>query len=331
MSGRDMQKSQTSNKAKFDADHAIFGTFAADILDGVDVGDAVISYTNPVGLSLFGDHTGSSISEFITEVCETQHESIELLKLLKENGELVFEGKLAGNFVKYHSKVIDCRDEVGCGINQFVQIGITDISEIVSLKSQLYDTSEALKRAARAADEDTGSHVARINEYSGLLATLMGCEPKFVEDISQFAQLHDIGKIKVADTIRLPRKLTPDEISKMRMHTTYGGEMVAGLTGLEMAFNIASEHHERWDGTGYPSGKKRAEISLEARIVAIADVFDALVSVRPYKKAFTYEDTHAILEKGDGRVMPEHFDPDVLALFLKHYNKFVGLHKDFMV
>ncbi|NQT63788.1 MAG: HD domain-containing protein [Candidatus Marinimicrobia bacterium] len=223
--------------------------------------------------------------------------------------------------------MIDCRDDGECGINQFVQVGITDISEIVSLKSQLYDTSEALKRAARAADEDTGTHVARINQYSGLLARLMGRDDKFVEDISQFAQLHDIGKIKVADTIRLPRKLTPDEVEKMRMHTTYGGDMVAGLTGLEMAYNIALEHHERWDGTGYPAGKKQKEISLEARIVAIADVFDALVSSRPYKKAFTYEHTYTILEKGDGRVMPDHFDPDVLALFLKHFDQFVGLHK----
>ena len=107
-------------------------------------------------------------------------------------------------------------------------------------------------------------------------------------DISRFAQLHDIGKINVGEIIRLPRKLTNDEFNCVKKHTTYGGEMVAGLTGLEMAFNITLEHHEKWDGSGYPNGKKGDEISFEARIVAIADVFDALVSARPYKEAFSY-------------------------------------------
>ena len=313
--------------AKFDADYAIFGTYAADIIDNVGIGDAMINYVNPAGESLFGDQKNVSISELIAKVSGNEVESEILLKQLEKDGELTFEGQLAGKFVKYHSRVIDCRNDNACDVNQFVQVGITDISEIVSLKSLLYDTSEALKRAAKAADEDTGAHVARINLYSGLMANLMNCEKKFIEDISQFAQLHDIGKIKVADTIRLPRKLTPDEIVAMKMHTTYGGEMVAGLSGLEMAFNIASEHHERWDGTGYPEGKKEREISLEARIVAIADVFDALVSSRPYKEAFSYERTYEILSKGDGRVMPGHFDPDILPLFLIHYNKFVDLHK----
>lgn len=312
---------------KFDADYAIFGTFAADILEESDIGGAKINYINPAGLSLFGDQKGKTILELITDVSGDKDESLSLLAKLEKDSELAFEGKLSGKYVKYHSRVIDCRDENRSGNSKFVQVGITDISEIVSLKSQLYDTSEALKRAAKAADEDTGTHVARINQYSGLLARLMGCDDKFVEDISQFAQLHDIGKIKVADTIRLPRALTTDEITKMRLHTVYGGEMVAGLTGLEMAFNIASEHHERWDGTGYPAGKKQTGISLEARIVAIADVFDALVSSRPYKEAFTYEHAYTILEKGDGRVMPGHFDPTILPLFLIHYDKFVNLHK----
>ncbi len=313
--------------AKFDSDFAIFGTFAADILPDESLGNAVISYANKAAVEIFGDFRGTSIIGLISEVSNSHAEAWELLQALISEGELAFEGSLGGKYVKYHSRVIDCRDDDSCGIEQFIQIGITDISEIVALKSLLYDTSEALKRAAKAADEDTGMHVARINQYSGLLARLHHCDPKFVADISQFAQLHDIGKIKVAETIRLPRKLSPEEIISMKKHTIYGGEMVAGLTGLEMAYNIALEHHERWDGTGYPSGKREQDISLEARIVAIADVFDALVSSRPYKPAFSYEKTYKILETGDGRVMPGHFDPELLNLFLEHYDQFTDLHK----
>jgi response regulator RpfG family c-di-GMP phosphodiesterase len=313
--------------ARFDADFAIFGTFAADITKGVNIGEMTIDYANTAGIELYGDLRGKTIQEIIAEISHTPLEARDLLKQLNDNGELSYEGTLAGKFVKYHSRVIDCRDDESCGIDKFIQIGITDISEIVALKSLLYDTSEALKRAAKAADEDTGSHVARINQYSGLLAQLGNCEPKFVADIAQFAQLHDIGKIKVAETIRLPRKLSQDEIITMKKHTIYGGDMVKGLTGLEMAYNIALEHHEKWDGSGYPSGIKQKAISLEARIVAIADVFDALVSARPYKEAFGYEKTFEIFKNGDGRVMPSHFDPELLQLFLENYAQFVELHK----
>jgi HD-GYP domain-containing protein (c-di-GMP phosphodiesterase class II) len=159
------------------------------------------------------------------------------------------------------------------------------------------------------------------------LARLFEADNKFVEDISKFAQLHDIGKIKVAEIIRLPRKLKIDEFNFMKKHSISGAEMVAGLDGLEMAYYIALEHHEKWDGSGYPKGKKKDEISLEARIVAIADVFDALVSARPYKNAFDYNRTFDIFVKGDGRVMPSHFDPELLHIFLEHYDAFVELHK----
>jgi HD-GYP domain-containing protein (c-di-GMP phosphodiesterase class II) len=174
---------------------------------------------------------------------------------------------------------------------------------------------------------DQNPEKSSLNRYSELLARLFEAENKFIEDISEFAQLHDIGKINVAEIIKLPRKLTSDEFNFMKKHTTYGAEMVAGLDGLEMAYYMALEHHEKWDGSGYPKGKKKDDISLEARIVAIADVFDALVSARPYKDAFDYKKTFEIFKKGDGRVMPSHFDPELLHLFLEHYDEFVELHK----
>jgi len=314
--------------AKFDTDFAIFGAFAADLLEGVTIGDTVIDYVNQVCIELYGDLRGKTILEIISDICTSAENHQALLDRLNSEGMLEFDGKLAGKYVQYHSRIVDCRDDDSCSINRFIQGAITDITESVILKELLYGTSEALKRAAEAADEDTGKHLARIDRYAGLLATLMKCEKKFVEDISQFAQLHDIGKIKVADIVRLPRKLTDDEFNIIKKHTIYGGEIVVGLAGLEMAYNIVLEHHEKWDGSGYPHGKENDEISLEARIVAIVDAFDALVSTRPYKEAIDYNRVFQIFKKGDGRVMPSHFDPELLPVFLEHYDEFVELHKE---
>lgn len=312
---------------KFDSDYAIFGTLAADIIEGVPLAESVITYTNPACTELYGELKGKTVFELFNEICASKEKALTVFNEFKDKKRIAFEGTLAGKFVKYHSHVIaNCKQGLGAG-DCFVQAGITDITEIVILKELLYGTSEALRRAARAADEDTGKHVVRINKYAGLLARLAGCEETFIADISQFAQLHDIGKINIAEIIRLPRKLNALEFEIVKKHSVFGGEIVADLAGLEMAYNIALEHHEKWDGSGYPDGKRRNEISLEGRIVAIVDAFDALVSVRPYKDAFSYEKTYNIIKTGDGRVMPEHFDPKLLGLFFEHYEEFKKLHR----
>jgi HD-GYP domain-containing protein (c-di-GMP phosphodiesterase class II) len=313
--------------AKFDADFAIFGVFAADIIEGISIADTLISYTNDSCVELFGELKGKSIFEVLSDISGSHDKGNELLDICRSEGKLTFEGKLAGKIVKYHSRIIEYEADGAHPSMKCIQAGITDITESFILKKLLYGTSKALKRAAKAADEDTGNHVERINHYSHLLASLNNCETPFIEDISQFAQLHDIGKINVADIFRLPRKLSPGEMNIVKNHAAYGGKMVKGLTGLEMAYNITHEHHEKWDGSGYPEGKQKEEISLEARIVAIADVFDALVSVRPYKKGFSYDRTRQIFEEGDGRVMPGHFDPKLLSLFLDNYDKFIKIHQ----
>ncbi len=313
---------------KFNSDYAIFGTLAADLDEDTNIGDAIINYTNKACIDLYGDLQGKTIFEILSAISNNDKEGHTLVDTLKSAGMLSFEGKLNGKFVKYHTRIVEPHD-TGCdSSSRFIQAGITDITESIILKQLLYGSSEALKRAAKAADEDTGKHVVRINRYSELLAILKGCEDKSIEDIAQFAQLHDIGKINVAEIIRLPRKLTNIEFSIVKKHTIYGGEMVAGLAGLEMAFNIALEHHEKYDGSGYPHGKKKEDISFEARIVAITDVFDALVSARPYKEPFDYKKTFHIFKYGDGRVMPSHFDPELLDLFLDQYEGFVELHKE---
>lgn len=314
--------------SKFDSDFAIFGTLATDMLNGGNIGAALFTYANSACIDLYGDLRGKTTLEVISEIAQNREEGIGLVRHLAKEGTLSFEGVLSGKFVKYHTRIVRHGESGAEPSEQFIQAGITDITESVTLKSLLYGSSEALKRAARAADEDTGRHVVRINQYAKHLASLFDCSESFVEDISQFAQLHDIGKIKVSEIIRLPRKLTDEEFEKIKKHTLYGGKMVEGLAGLDMAYNIALEHHERWDGSGYPYGKCQKEIALEARIVNIADVFDALVSERPYKPAFTYETAFQIISEGDGRVMPTHFDPELLPMFLMHYDEFADLHRE---
>ncbi|MEN8136289.1 MAG: HD domain-containing phosphohydrolase [Thermodesulfobacteriota bacterium] len=247
---------------------------------------------------------------------------------LDEGHSITVEGLLNDRFVKLHCTVVRYCDDGSCDTKRFIQAGIMDITESVVLKDLLYGTSEALKRAAWAADEDTGSHVVRINRYAGKLAGQMDLDRVFIDDISNYAQLHDIGKINVAGIIRLPRKLNDEELAEMRKHTVYGAQMVAGLAGLSMAHDIALDHHEKWDGTGYPNGKKGGEISLAGRIVALADVFDALVSERPYKPAYSYEQALEIMVNGDERVRSGHFDPEIKRLFIDNYEEFVGLHRE---
>jgi HD-GYP domain-containing protein (c-di-GMP phosphodiesterase class II) len=308
---------------KFDSCFAIFGTLAAECIQGTPLGESIISYTNNACTELYGELRGKSIAGIFSEICSGKTASQQFLYTLESEGSVTFEGILSNRFIKYHSRIVSPHDH-GETTTSFIQAGITDISESIILKKLLYGTSEALKRAAKAADEDTGRHVVRINNYAELLATLFNCNAKSTEEISQFSQLHDIGKIKVAEIIRLPRKLTGEEFESMKKHAYYGGEMVKGLAGLTMAYNIALEHHEKWDGSGYPYAKKGDALSLEGRIVAIADVFDALVSARPYKEAFK---TYHIFTHGDGRVMPAHFDPALLKLFLDNYEQFVELHR----
>ena len=313
--------------ARFDPDFSIFGILAGDLLPGKPIENTRIDYVNQACAEIYGDLTGMEFSELFATIAEGTEAGTSLMEKFKESGRISFEGKLFGRFVKFHSRIIDCRDDDACAITQYIQAGITDITESVILKKLLYGTSEALRRAAEAADDDTARHISRINEYSKLLATLQGADVPFIEKIASFAQLHDIGKIKIAQIIRLPRELTREEFSVVKKHPSFGGKMVKGLEGLEMAYDIIMDHHEKWDGSGYPRGKKAEEITLAGRIVGLVDVFDALVSSRPYKKSYDYDTTRAIIAKGDGRVMPTHFDPQLLQLFLENYQRFVSIHR----
>ena len=193
------------------------------------------------------------------------------------------------------------------------------VERSLRLTNSYRDTIAALNRAASYRDEETGAHVQRISHYCVELAQALGMDSAFCECIYYASPMHDIGKIAIPDRVLLkPGPLTPDEWEIMKTHATLGFKMLDGVDSpyIEMGRDIALRHHERWDGRGYPDGLTGEAIPLSARVMAIADVYDALRSRRPYKEAYGHDDAVRIIMHGDGRTSPKHFDPRVLSAFV---------------
>ena len=173
---------------------------------------------------------------------------------------------------------------------------------------------QRLGRAAEYKDNETGMHVIRMSHFSKLLALAAGCSPAWAEDLLNAAPMHDVGKIGIPDAVlRKPGPLDADEWATMRRHPEIGAEIIGEHPSgvLQLAREIALAHHEKWDGSGYPRGLAGEAIPLSARIVAIADVFDALTTRRPYKEPWPVQEAmnHIAAQAG------KHFDPALVALF----------------
>lgn len=212
------------------------------------------------------------------------------------------------------------------------------------LEASRLDVIHCLARAVEYRDDHTGRHVERVGRYAGIIGDALGLTSETCRMLEQAAQLHDVGKIGVPDDVLLkPGKLTPEEFERMQKHTLFGRKIVEQMTDREweklrqhvqigsrileaprspllaMAARIALTHHERWDGTGYPLGLGGEDIPLEGRITAVADVFDALSSRRPYKPAFSLDKCFQIMSDESG----SHFDPRVVDAFFTRRDQIV--------
>lgn len=216
------------------------------------------------------------------------------------------------------------QEEVTRQVDQVLQLQAASIHVMVSL--------------AEFRDEETGNHIRRTQEYVRLLGRWMqehGIYPHAltaasVDQIAQAAPLHDVGKIAIPDHILLkPARLTPDEFAIMKTHSTRGFEILEQARKsmgednplLIYASEITRHHHERWDGSGYPDGLSGESIPLSARLMAVADVYDAARSSRPYKEPFTHEASVALIAEGAG----DHFDPKVAEAFLALQDEFAAI------
>ena len=191
-------------------------------------------------------------------------------------------------------------------------LSLVSVSELIDTRLQVI---QRLGLAAEYKDNETGLHVIRMSHYACILARAAGWSEQRAQELLHAAPMHDIGKIGIPDHIlRKPGKFDDAEWEIMKSHVDIGvriiGEHDSGL--LAVARRIVSGHHEKWDGSGYPHGLRETAIPIEARIVAVADVFDALTSERPYKKAWSVEDACALLIEQKGR----HFEPRLVDLFL---------------
>jgi response regulator RpfG family c-di-GMP phosphodiesterase len=313
----------------------------AEILSGISADVAVLTFDQPVeAVKYAADHV---LDLVVTDFSMPDLDGIGVIRLLKKMDHLIdlpivvvtASEDLAVRYAALDAGAADflirpinprecqsrCRNLLNMRSFQLQNKRHAEILEqrVTEVTEDLQNRSmEMLRRLAVVAekrDSETGQHLVRMARYSKLLARETGFSETEVHVIGMAAPLHDIGKIGIPDEIlRAPRRLTDSELAIMRTHPDIGHEMLQGSTSesMKMSADIARFHHERFDGSGYPLGLRGPDIPLSARIVAVADVWDALLSSRPYKRPWTEEAAIDLLRRGAGA----QFDPLLVDAFL---------------
>ncbi len=209
-------------------------------------------------------------------------------------------------------------------IGNYASVSLENALLYNKLKESQTKIIHKLSGAAEFKDNETSAHTKRVGMYTEIIAQAMGFDRDFCDLVKLTSPMHDIGKIGIPDSILLkPGKLDDDEFTVMKKHAMFGYEILFedGDEILKMAATIARDHHEKWDGSGYPMGKKGEEISIQGRITAVVDVFDALTSRRPYKEPWSVERAVKLIQGESGT----HFDPKVIDAFLEKLDTFIEI------
>jgi putative nucleotidyltransferase with HDIG domain len=219
---------------------------------------------------------------------------------------------------KKHGKFDEEDKEILVALANQVAVAIENANLYEELKETFYGTAQALAETIEKRDPYTGGHTKRVMNYSLAIGRYLGLDKTEMDNLKLAAILHDIGKIGIRDNVLLKEdRLTPEEFESMNMHTSYGAEILEHIKQLKSVIPGVKGHHEKYDGTGYPDGLKGTEIPLAARIIAVADTFDAMTTDRPYRKALSAEAAFNELKKFAGK----QFDPEVVEAFFKAWKE----------
>jgi putative two-component system response regulator len=261
-------------------------------------------------------------NDFLTKPFNVQ----ELALRIKNNLKI----KEYGDFLNKHNAILE--DQVQLRTKELnATLGKLNLA-YEKINISYIETIYRLTLATEYRDDATGAHIKRTSHYTRLLAQVMGLDKELVELLYYSAPMHDVGKVAIPDHVLLKAgPLTPGEWEIIKSHTLIGAKILGGSESslLRVGENIALNHHERWDGGGYPHGLKGEVIPIEGRIMNIVDQYDAMRSARSYKPAFDHDRTFQIIISGDGRTMPTHFDPRVLAAFREVHREFARIYDSF--
>ena len=297
----------------------------------------IITYVN----EMFCDLSGYSFDELIGKNCQSLRDETHLKMdtcnnlrkslIQNEHIHITFTNVAKDGSLYFIDTIVYPVSDIYGNIIEHLHL-MHDISELTNLHQEIEDTQKEIVykmgEIGESRSKETGNHVKRVAEYSKLLAQLYGLDDESCDTLFTASPMHDIGKVAIADTIlKKPGKLTDEEFDTMKSHTTIGYSVLKGSNRavLKAAAIVAYQHHEKYNGRGYPEGLKGEEIHIYGRITAIADVFDALGSDRCYKRAWEDEKIFKLFREEQG----EHFDPKLIELFFENLEQFLMIRDKF--